>query len=88
MTRIGETYRGLVAGAIPRGLFVEIQENKCEGFVPKDALPNDHWVYDDEQIGFQGMRSNKLIALGDEVTVRVVSANLAKRQLEFEILVD
>jgi len=88
MTRIGETYKGLVAGAIPRGLFVEIQENKCEGFVPKDALPNDHWVYDDEQIGFEGMRSRKLIALGDEVTVRVVSANLAKRQLEFEVLVD
>ena len=88
MTRIGETYKGLVAGAIPRGLFVEIQENKCEGFVPKDALPNDHWVYDDERIGFEGMRSGKLIALGDEVTVRVVSANLAKRQLEFEVLVD
>ena len=88
MTRIGETYKGLVAGAIPRGLFVEIQENKCEGFVPKDALPNDHWVYDDERIGFEGMRSRKLIALGDEVTVRVVSANLAKRQLEFEVLVD
>ncbi len=88
MTRIGETYKGLVAGAIPRGLFVEIQENKCEGFVPKEALPNDHWVYDDERIGFEGMRSGKLIALGDEVIVRVVSANLAKRQLEFEVLVD
>ena len=87
-TRIGETFTGLVAGAIPRGLFVEIQENKCEGFVPKDALPNDHWVYDDKRIGFEGMRSGKLIALGDQVTVRVVSANLAKRQLEFEVLVD
>ena len=88
MTRICETYKGLVAGAIPRGIFVEIHENKCEGFVPKDALPNDHWVYDEERIGFEGMRSGKLIALGDEVIVRVVSANLAKRQLEFEVLVD
>jgi ribonuclease R len=86
MTRIGETYKGLISGAVPRGLFVEIQENKCEGFVPKDALPNDHWVYDDEKIGFEGMRSGRLIALGDEVTVRVVSADLAKRQLEFEVL--
>ncbi|PCJ82000.1 MAG: ribonuclease R [Bacteroidetes bacterium] len=86
MTRIGETYKGLVSGAVPRGLFVEVQENKCEGFVPKDALPNDNWVYDDERIGFEGMRSGRLIALGDEVTVRVVSADLAKRQLEFEVL--
>ena len=88
MTRIGETYKGLVAGAVSRGLFVEIQENKCEGFVSKDALPNDHWVYDEDRIGFEGMQSGRLIALGDEVNIRVVSADLAKRQLEFEILVN
>ena len=35
MTRIGETFKGIVSGAVPRGLFVEIAENKCEGFVPK-----------------------------------------------------
>ena len=88
MTRIGETYQGLVSGAVPRGLFVEIQENKCEGFVSKDALPKDHWVYDEEKIGFEGMQSGRTIALGDEVTIKVVSADLAKRQLEFEILVN
>ena len=88
MTRIGETYKGLVAGAVPRGLFVEIQENKCEGFVPKDVLPKDHWVYDEEKIGFEGMQSGRTIALGDEVTIKVVSADLAKRQLEFKILVN
>jgi ribonuclease R len=87
MTKIGETFLGIVSGGVPRGLFVEIKENKCEGFVSKDHLPNDHWVYDEERIGFEGMRSGELIALGDEVTVRVVSTNIAKRQLEFEILV-
>ena len=64
------------------------QENKCEGFVPKDALPKDYWVYDEEKIGFEGMQSGRIIALGDEVTIKVVSADLAKRQLEFKILVN
>ena len=84
--KIGETFRGIISGAIARGLFVEIQENKCEGFVSKDALPHGHWVFDNDKLGFEAMRSGELIALGDEVTIRVVSANIAKRQLEFEII--
>ena len=87
MTRIGKTFKGIVSGAVPRGLFVEIAENKCEGFVPKEAFPNDHWVFDRDRLGFEGMRSGEHIALGDEVTIRVASADLLKRQLEFEILV-
>ena len=86
-TRIGETFQGIISGVIPRGMFVEIRENKCEGFVSKDAFPKDHWVFDEARLGFEGMRSGELIALGDEVTIRVTSANLLKRQLEFEIIV-
>ena len=86
-TRIGKTFQGIVSGAVPRGIFVEIRENKCEGFVPKEAFPIDHWIFDEDRVGFEAMRSGELIALGDEVTIRVASADLLKRQLEFEILV-
>lgn len=86
-TRIGKTFRGIISGAVPRGLFVELHENKCEGFVPKDLFPNDHWVFDEDRFGFEGMRSGKLYTLGDEVTIRVSSADILKRQLEFELLV-
>ena len=87
MTRIGGIFQGIVSGAVPRGMFVEIKENKCEGFVPKESFPKDHWVFDEDRLGFEAMSSGKLIALGDEVTIRVDSADLLKRQLEFEILV-
>ena len=88
MTKIGKTFKGIVSGAVPRGLFVEIAENKREGFVLKEAFPNDHWVFDRDRLCFEGMRAGELIALGDEVTIRVSSADLLKRQLEFEILVE
>ena len=83
-SRLGETFHGIVNGAIGRGLFVEIKENKCEGFVPKESFPWDQWVYDEDQMLFQGLRSGTRIGLGDELIIRVVSADLAKRQLEFE----
>ena len=85
-TRIGETFKGLVNGAIGRGLFVELDENKCEGFVPKESFPWDQWAFDEDRVLFEGLRSGTKIGLGDAITVRVVAADLAKRQLEFEWL--
>ena len=38
-TRIGETFKGLVNVAVSRGLFVELDENKCEGFVTQRIVP-------------------------------------------------
>ncbi len=85
-TRIGETFTGLVNGTISRGLFVELDENKCEGFVPKESFPWDQWAFDEDRMLFEGLRSGTTIGLGDQLTVRVVAADLAKRQLEFEWL--
>ena len=85
MTRIGETFYGIVNGVVSKGLFVEIEENKCEGFVPKDALPHDHYVYDEDIQALVGARYGKSYAMGDRIAIRVVAADLAKRQLEFDI---
>lgn len=85
MTRLGETFYGIVNGVVPKGIFVEIEENKCEGFVPKDALPDDYYVYDEDRQALVGARHGGQFAMGERVVVRVVAADLAKRQLEFEV---
>ena len=87
-TRIGETFKGLVNAVIGRGLFVQLDENKCEGFVPKESFPWDQWAFDEDRVLFEGLRSGTKIGLGDSITIRVVAADLAKRQLEFEWLED
>ena len=69
-------------------LFVELDENKCEGFVPKESFPWDQWAFDEDRVLFEGLRSGTKIGLGDPITIRVVAADLAKRQLEFEWLED
>ena len=85
MTRIGETFYGIVNGVIPKGLFVEIEDNKCEGFVSKDALPHDYDVYEEDRKALIGARECREYAIGERIAVRVVTADLAKRQLEFDI---
>ena len=74
-TRIGETFKGLVNGAIGRGLFVELDENKCEGFVPKESFPWDQWALTRTE------RCSKALlwhqnCLGDPITIRVVLQTL------------
>lgn len=86
-SRIGELYWGTVAGSIPRGLFVELEDNKCEGFVSRDDLwPQDNWSFDDESFAMRGLRHGKVVHLGDRVLVRVLAADLARRSLDFEMV--
>jgi exoribonuclease R len=45
-------------------------------------------MFDEDQMLFEGLRSGTRVGIGDRITVRVVAADMAKRQLEFEWLED
>lgn len=84
--RIGEAYRGLIAGVSNKALFVEIPENKCEGRVPLQTLIDDFYEFDDERYLVRGMNNGRTYQLGDEVEIRVMEANPLDRKLVFEII--
>ena len=87
MSRIGELYFGTVVGAIGRGVFVELEDNKCEGLVSRDRLwPEDYWSFNEETFAMEGTRSGQTIHLGDRVLVRVEAADMAKRMLDFSMV--
>ena len=86
MTRIGETFYGIINGALAKGLFVDPEDNTCDGSVPKDAFPPDHYVFNEELLCFTGLRSGRVLHMGDRVAVKVVAADLARRQLEFALI--
>lgn len=84
--KVGETFRGLISGVTSWGLFVELRENKCEGMVRLDTMTDDHYYFNEEHMSLIGKRSGQEYHFGDEVTIRVVGADLLKRQLNFELL--
>lgn len=86
MSRIGETFRGMISGVTSWGIYVEVNETKCEGMVSRDSMRDDHYIYDEEQHAYIGKRTGNEYHFGDEVSVKVVGANLLKRQLDFEIV--
>ena len=46
--RIGEVYDGVISGVTEWGLYVEINENKCEGMIAMRDLGNDFYEFDEK----------------------------------------
>jgi ribonuclease R len=85
--KIGQQYKGIISGVTEWGIYVEIEENKCEGMVPLHELTDDFYQFDEKNYCITGRRSHRRYQLGDEVEIEILRANLEKKQLDFKIVV-
>ena len=81
--RIGEVYDGVISGVTEWGLYVEINENKCEGMIAMRDLGSDFYEFDEKNYCLIGRRHHQKFSLGDPIKIKVARANLAKKQLDF-----
>ena len=85
---IGSTQKGSISGVTERGVFIELDESKCEGFVRIQDLPDDYFYYDAAQLKMIGQRTKKEYQLGDPIHVSIVATDLIKRQIDLSIVDD
>lgn len=85
---MGEEYDGIISGVTENGIFVEIEENKCEGMVHLHDLPHDYYEFDEKNYCLWGRRSHLRFSLGDKVRVKVASANLERKLLGFTLVTE
>ena len=83
--RLGQVYDGVISGVTEWGLYVELNENKCEGMIPIRDLDDDYYEFDEKNYCLRGRRKNRTYSLGDPITIRVARANLEKKQLDFAL---
>ena len=81
--RIGVVYDGVVSGVTEWGLYVEVNENKCEGMIPMRDLGDDFYEFDEKNYCLIGRRHHQKFSLGDPLKIKVARANLEKKQLDF-----
>ncbi len=84
---VGEEFEAVISGVARFGFWAETVAHKCEGQVSINDL-ND---YDDFHLiegdySLVGKRSGRKFRMGDKVMIKVVSANLGKRQLNYELV--
>lgn len=84
--KIGRVFKALISGVAEWGIYAEIEENKCEGLIPMRELDDDFYEFDEKNYCIRGRRSKREYRLGDEIEVKVVRANLERKQLDFSIV--
>ena len=83
---LGETFQGTISGVTEFGLYVEVNENKCEGMVPLRDLDDDYYEFDEKNYRLIGRRRHHCYNLGDSVKVQVARADLYRKQLDFKLV--
>ena len=84
--RMGQEFDGTISGVTEWGLYVEVNENKCEGMIPMRELDDDFYDFDEKAYCLTGRRFRKKYSLGDPIRIKVVRANLERKQLDFALV--
>ena len=84
--RLGMVFDGIISGVTEWGIYVELNENKCEGMVPMRDLNDDYYEFDEKNYRLVGRRTKKQFRLGDPITIQVASASLERKQLDFRLV--
>ncbi len=83
--KIGNVYNAHISGLTSYGIYCEIDENHCEGMVPLFDLDDDYYDFDERNYCLKGRRTHHRYQLGDPIMIKVASANLEKKQLNFTL---
>ena len=84
--KIGQRFTGEVSGVSKWGIYVMIDENKCEGLVKMTSLKDDFYMLDEDNYQIIGSETGNTYQLGQKVTIRVISVNLLKKQINFQLI--
>ena len=89
MGYLGEEFDGVISGVAAFGFWVETVEHKCEGLVSINSLfEYDDFRHVESDYCLSGIRSGRSFRMGDKVRIKIVAANLTKRQLDYEWVID
>jgi len=81
-----QVFKGVISGMNERGVFVEINDSKCEGLVKMKDIPNDFYNFDKKANAVVGQNTHQEYGLGDLVFVKVKKTNIEKKQIDFIII--
>ncbi len=80
---VGEEFAGVITGVTDWGVFVELNENYCEGMIRIRDFRDDYYIYDERNHQIIGESSGRIFQLGDPMRIRVKNVDLEKKQIDF-----
>ena len=83
--KVGQCFDGVISGVTEWGIYVELNESKCEGMVHIRELNDDFYIFDEDNYCIKGKRLGRTFQLGEPLRIEVCRANLMKKQLDFRL---
>lgn len=83
--KIGQVFDGIISGITSWGIYVELP-NTIEGMVSVSSIEDDYYFYDEKNMQYFGEKSGKVYTLGNKVKVKLISANLYEKTLDFKFI--
>lgn len=82
---VGEDFDAIISGVSKHGFWAETVDHLCEGMVSMAMLSeHDDFEHSESDYALIGRRTRKKFTMGDKVRIKVVAANLEKRQLDYD----
>ena len=85
-SQINKQFAGTISGIMERGVFVEININKCEGFIKIKDIPNDYFIFKEKEYLMFGRHTKEEYQLGDEVLVKVKGVDEQKKRIDLLLI--
>ena len=79
---VGEIFDGVINSIVSFGFFVEL-DNGVDGLVRATSIRGDDYLYIEREFALIGMHTGRAFRIGDNVTVKLVDANIRLKQLTF-----
>ncbi len=83
--KVGEVFVGVVTGMIERGIFVQLTDIFAEGMVSFSRCP-EPFQLETSRLKATGMRSGKILKIGQIVRVQIVDADLENRRIDMRLV--
>jgi len=84
--RVGETFDGFISGITEWGIYVEVFPYKIEGMILVRNIADDFFYFDEDSTTLIAHYSDKKYSIGDKIKIKVIRADLMKRQLDFQLI--
>lgn len=83
---LGAEMESKIVGMVASGLFVQLNDPYVEGMIPLESLSDDFYEFNEERMIVSGRRKRRTFKIGDSLRVKVVRADMDKRQIDFAMI--
>ncbi len=83
--RVGATFPARISGMSGHGMFVGLDENGADGFIPARTLSDDFYAFDEKTQQLKGRRKGRVFSLGQAVEVTLLMADAITGSLRFTL---